>query len=103
MLRDKSLYYYVHHALNQPHFVDAGQWMLYSMVKADVIEKDGNTYRFCRMTPARSYQLKVIPRAVHAMYHLMTENDRQFSNSEGENLRRSTVESVGLALSTLEW
>lgn len=102
MLREKSLYYYVHHALNQPHFVDAGEWMLYSMVKAKILEKDGNTYRFCRMTPARQRQLIVLPRAVQSMYNLTFAYGEEFETNEGEVLSLMTIDSVLKGLNKVE-
>lgn len=97
-LVEKSLHYYVHHALSQPYFVDAGEWMLYTMVKQEVIEQNGETYRFCRMTPAKRHQLEVIPRAIQAMYHLWVEHEIKFSNSENEVIGLATIESVNEAL-----
>lgn len=97
-LAEKSLHYYVHHALNQPYFVDAGEWMLYTMVEQKVIKQNGETYRFCRLTPARRYQLEVIPRAIQAMYHLWVEYGMKFSNSDDEVIGIATIESVNEAL-----
>lgn len=101
-LAEKSLHYYVHHALNQPHFVDAGEWMLYTMVKQGVMEQKGETYRFYKMTPARRCQLQTIPRAVQSMYNLSFAYDEAFQTEEGTMLSLETIDSVLKALNKVE-
>ena len=102
-LAKKSLHYYVHHALAQPYFVNAGEWMLYNMMEDEVIERtEGENFRLCRITEARRMQMKMIPRALRAMYALSANEGEILFTHTNKVVDPEVIVSVVVALDRVE-
>lgn len=70
LVSNKTVAWFVNEALQQDHFVDAGEWMLDAMVQNKVILlSDNNTYRFAnRITAARREAMERVPKMLTAWY-----------------------------------
>jgi len=66
----------VNEAVQQPRFVDAGEWMLESMMLSNIITKSKNnegTYTLLRATSARREAMKQIPKLLTAWYLVLND------------------------------
>jgi hypothetical protein len=66
----------VNEAVQQPRFVDAGEWMLESMVLSNIITKSTNnegTYTLLRATSARREAMEQIPKLLTAWYLVLND------------------------------
>lgn len=70
LVSNTTVAWFVNEALQKPHFVDAGEWMLEAMVQNKVILlSDHNKYRFAkRTTAARREAIEQIPKMLTAWY-----------------------------------
>jgi len=94
-----SILFFVDQALDHPTYVDAGEWLIETMVDANVIQPtDNNRFRLVRRTPARLRDMERIPRCLWATYKLITEKEGQFHTLSNRELRPETIVSVSYAL-----
>jgi len=66
----------VNEAVQQPRFVDAGEWMLESMMLSNIIAKSKNkegTYTLLRATSARREAMEQIPKLLTAWYLVLND------------------------------
>jgi len=66
----------VNEAVQQPRFVDAGEWMLESMMLSNIITKSKNnegTYTLLRATSARREAMEQIPKLLTAWYLVLND------------------------------
>lgn len=77
LVTNTTIAWFVNEALQKPHFVDAGEWMIQTMIDNNIIcrvNEQKKQYSLCnRVTKAKKLAKEKIPQMLRALYWCLEE------------------------------